>query len=113
MTWPHGRRTGLYGPCALHARHVTGQTLFDIDKPVLLSQNRERYEQHVKNCKYCSGAMRTLRTAMWAAIGVAAVGIVTALVAAATCVVVSGTRGWQVGLGGFILRQLLSRCGSF
>jgi hypothetical protein len=60
----------------------------------------DRYEQHVKNCKYCSGALRSVRTAMWAALGVAVVGLVTVFATSVTCAVVGGTNGWQVGLGG-------------
>jgi pheophorbide a oxygenase len=60
----------------------------------------DRYEQHVKNCTYCRGALQGVRRVMWAALGVAVVGIVTAVVVAASCAVRGVTGGWQVGLGG-------------
>jgi pheophorbide a oxygenase len=73
----------------------------------------DRYEQHVKNCKYCSGALRSVRAAMWAALGVAVVGMVAVFATSVTCVVVSGTKCWQVGLGGLIVSGIALKLWQF
>jgi pheophorbide a oxygenase len=79
----------------------------EVDNDVLPpEQLLDRYEQHVKNCKHCRGALQGVRRAMWATLGVTLSAIVTAVVAVASCVVRGVTGGWQVGLWGVLVTAL-------
>jgi pheophorbide a oxygenase len=63
----------------------------------------DRYEQHVKNCNYCSVALQNLRRGMWVALTVAALASAASFVTAVGCLVTGMTGGWQVGVGGAII----------
>jgi pheophorbide a oxygenase len=63
----------------------------------------DRYEQHVKNCNFCSAALRNVRRGMRAALAVVAVASATSFVTVVGWFVTGVTGGWQVGVGGAIV----------
>jgi pheophorbide a oxygenase len=86
----------------------------EVDSKVLPpEQVLDRYEQHVKNCKYCRGALQNVRRAMWASLSVAVSAIATAVVAVVACEVRGATGGWQVGLGGVMVAAVAFKVWQF